>query len=457
MGTQSASGILQTMEFCARAGQLIIETDALGWSPSECNFNIFVNNISRTFTCQNEKTISLEFERFTNNLTVANSIINVTFQTPQNKRIFLDNLRILNIPDNPPSTIDFFLTSNLPSIIPSLSELKFKIIAMENDVIVPVNFNDGLPTGATYSFENNQFSWTPLLNQHGTYQLNFSAINGEGIKFNYAVPIEVTPIVLTSPQNLEANDINATSFKLSWTPVPAAIDGYRVNIWHGSASTNTATADCETFFEISDSGKVVAPNGWQFHGVNEKYVNATCVELKFDNADDTVVTKIYPVPVTKISFMIKGRSTNTALDSRFELYGADNKNNWILLKSYSTLADSDGDDENNIFSTNTGDLTKEIVLNRDLNIRQFKFVYANKAQGNLGLSNITVEYEGCGVKFLPVWHNQSVTANNLDIVNTPCNRELFAQVSAVSGAQQLATTIRLATLPVSKQGVIIIK
>lgn len=458
LGKSGAGGVLTTTNLTISGGTLAVQVDALGWSASERAFSIEVDGTNYPFTCAHDKSTSTQFETFTQEVAVAAGVMAVTFQSATDKRILLDNILITHTPGEAADELEFYVYNHPAASVPALTEISFTIIAQVGGTSTNVIYLGGLPTGAYYSFTNGLFSWTPTLEQIDTYALTFAASNTTGSVHEKTVTVTVTPLPLSAPAGLSVSDIRCNAFRLSWEPVPSATNGYRVDVWYGSTATNTPVADLETFFEISDSGNVVAPDGWTFSGVTEKYSTAGMVELKFNDAGDTLTTKLYPAPVTALAFRLKGYNTHPASNNVFTIYGSsDGGTTWTPLQSYSTRADDDGDDENNIFTSMDRDLDKMITLDENEGYRKFRFVFETKELGNIGLAQVAATYSRSGTRFVRGWQAAPVVATNLWVSTVPHARELVVRVGAQAGDEIQSSQIRLTTPVCPRQTLFIVR
>ena len=103
------------------------------------------------------------------------------------------------------------------------SSISFKITAtdMNNDTL---SYSvDGLPTGANFDSETQEFIWTTTISQVGTWTITFMVTDGA-----LSDSMEVIISVEDSPSRLEANDITSSQFILTWSPPNTPPAGYRI-------------------------------------------------------------------------------------------------------------------------------------------------------------------------------------------------------------------------------------
>ncbi|MGI5868979.1 MAG: putative Ig domain-containing protein [Kiritimatiellia bacterium] len=345
-----------------------------------------------------------------------------------------------------------------PEEVPAVQELSpvsFTITATVDGNPVVVTYAGGLPSGASYTFTNGAFSWTPALGDAGDYSLNFTALGGDGLTYTNTVPVTVNALPLTAPQNLAAANVTCSAFDLSWNAVPAATQGYVASVWTGSAATNTPNADVEPFYEIEWSGRVRAPYGWTFSSITAKYATTNYVELKFDGVGDTIITKRHPKPVTSLSFNLRGQDTSSLSNNVVVVHGSADDATWDELETYNTLADDDGDDSNNIFTS--GNLEKSLTFAASEGYRRFKFVYAQDEKGNVGIGNIAVVYDGCGTKFIGDWNAKATTSTTASVAGGRPGRDHYALVGASNATETKYSLIGFATDEAPRGTIVVLK
>ena len=347
-----------------------------------------------------------------------------------------------------------------PGTVPAVEELSpvaFTISATVGGNPASVSYVGGLPSGASYTFSGGAFAWTPALGQAGVYPLDFTAPGGDGLTYTNTVAITVNALPLTAPVNLAASNIGPDAFDLSWDAVPAATQGYVVSVWHGSGGTNTPATDAEPFYNVAFSGMVSAPPGWTFSEVNSKYSTAAFIELKLDDAGDFVATKLYPKPVTQLDFRIKWYPGTAGTTNQLVVSASADGVNWTPLRTYSTGADFDGDDTNNIFTKDAEDVNKRLTFAAESGYRAFKFGYTQKVTGNMGLANFAVVYEGCGTKFVGDWDGKATTSLSAAVSGARPGRDHCALVGARNATETKYALVGVTTLEAPTTTVIVVR
>jgi len=88
-----------------------------------------------------------------------------------------------------------------------------------------------------------------------------------------------------------------------------------------------------------------------------------------------------------------------------------------------------------------------VTLHAAEGYRQFRFVYGQKASGNIGLANVTAAYAGSGARFVDGWQATPVSATNLRITGLPPAHEILIRIEALDATESRATQLRLSSPP----------
>lgn len=447
LASTTADGVMVTTNLSVQAGTVLVQLRGLGWNGDERTFTVGIGSDVRTLVCSDDRTAApYDFDDFAETFEVAAGVVQVTIRAVKNKRVFVDDVLVtqdqVDDPPEPAFAIDFATPSTVEETFP----VSFSIGAQVRGNPTNVTRVTALPVGGVYVVTNlvGYFSWTPALGQAGVYPLVFTASGADGGTYTTTVTITVTELQLTPPQNLTVSNLTYNAFDLSWVAVPAATQGYLVSVWTGSSATNTPNADLETFWETTDNHPV-QPLGWSFAGITLEYMDKGLNEVSFDTTGDAIVTRLYPKAVTELSFRLQGRSTANTSNSVLAVLGTADGTTWTSLQSYSTLSDSDGDDENNIFTTADDDLEKSLAIDGASGCRQFKFVYT-KDKGNVGIGNISAVYEGAGTKFVEGWNRTAMAGTIIDVNGLRPGRTYYALVGARNATETMYSQLGLTTL-----------
>ncbi|MDD4060416.1 MAG: Ig domain-containing protein [Kiritimatiellae bacterium] len=458
MATEDYPGVMVTTNLSVQAGTVVVNLRGLGWSVAERTFTVGIGSDVRTLTCTDDRSaLPYVFDDFSETFEVSGGAIQVTIRAAKNKRVLVDDVVVTQeqVEDSPAPS--FAIEFSTPSTVQETEPVAFSIGASVRGSATNITLVSALPSGASYAVANlvGTFSWTPALGQAGVYPLDFTAPGGDGKTYTNTVSITVNALPLTAPANLVASNIGCEAFDLSWDAVPAASQGYVVSVWAGSGATNTPSADAEPFYDIARSGTVSAPYGWTFNSVTEKYVTTDYVELKFDGVGDTIITKAYPIPVTSLAFNLRGVATSSLSNSVVRVYGTADDATWTELQTYNSLADQDGDDENNIFTS--GDLEKSLLLSPASGYRRFKFVYAQDEKGSVGIGNIAVVYDGCGTRFIGDWNNKGTTSPAAAVEGARAGRDHYVLVGARDDVETKYSLLGLTTPEAPPMTIIVVR
>ncbi len=458
LASGSAEGLMVTTNLSVQTGTVRVQVRGLGYDGDERSFTVGIGSDVRTLTCTDDRSaLPYVFDDFSETFEVSGGAIQVTIRAAKNKRVLVDDVVVTQeqVEDSPAPS--FAIEFSTPSTVQETEPVAFSIGASVRGSATNITLVSALPSGASYAVANlvGTFSWTPALGQAGVYPLKFTAPGGDGLTYTNTVAITVNALPLTAPANLVASKIGCEAFDLSWSAVPAATQGYVASVWTGSASPDTPNADMETFWETTDNNPV-QPLGWSFTGITLEYMDKGLTEVSFDTTGDTIVTRLYPKAVTELSFRLQGRTTASTSNSVLAVFGTADGTTWTSLQSYSTLSDSDGNDENNIFSTTGGDLDKSLAFDVASGFRQFKFVYT-KDKGNVGIGNIAAVYEGAGTKFVTGWNGAAVAGTGMVVNGVRPGRIYYALVGARNATETKFSQIALATLDAPPMTIIVVR
>lgn len=456
LGTENDGGYMLTTNLNVQAGTVHVEIDAIGFDSDEKVFVIAIGSETYNFNCTDDRSaLPNTFDHFSQDFTVSAGFIQVAVSTANGKRVVVDNFVVTQEVTSPADEPVFSVNMQSSTTVQELTAVAFNISAVVGETPTTVSYVSGLPSGANSSFTNGDFTWTPALGQAAAYPLIFSAVGGDSQTYLYTVNITVNALPLTAPTGLTASNITDYTFDAWWNSVVAATEGYVVDVWYGSSSLDTPDSDLETFFETTDNAPV-PPLGWSFSGITAEYMDKGLTEMSLNDNGDTIVTKFYRQFVTNLSFRIQGRSTSTASDSALTVFASANGTDWTQVARYSSLSDSDGDAENNIFTLKDDDVDKNISLPLSSGYRTFKFVYT-KAAGNVGIGNIAAMYDGAGAKFLSGWQGTETLATASLIDGAKPGTVHYVRVGAKNATETQYTIIRLQTLEAPKATLISVR
>lgn len=459
LASEQDDGVMVTTNLFVQAGLVEVSLRGVGWDASERTFTIKFGGQTRTLTCDNDRSAGAAgFKDFSEAFEVQAGMVSLTIRATKNKRVIIDDVLITQDQVDDPLEPAFLVDFATPSTVQETYPVAFSIRAEVRGSLTNVILVTDLPAGAGYTVTNwvGYFAWIPALGQAGEYPLAFTALGANGQTYTNTVVVTVNTLPLVAPQNLTVSTLAFNGFDLSWEEVRAATEGYVVSVWTGSGAMDTPASDAEPFYAIAAGGPIVAPYGWTFTNIKEKYASTDFVELKFRTVGDTIVTKTYPKPVTSLTFHLRGRSTETNASTIIRVYGTSDEVTWTELQTYNTLADDDGDPENNIF-TSGNHLVKTLTFGPASGYRRFKFVNEVDERGNVGIGKIAVVYEGCGTRFVGDWNEKATTSLSAVVEGArPC-RDYYVSVGACNGQETKYSFLGLTTPPASPGTLIIVK
>ncbi|MGI5868196.1 MAG: hypothetical protein ACOX9C_01950 [Kiritimatiellia bacterium] len=440
LGKTDFGGKLTTTNMMFQTGTVNIQVDAAGWDSGERTFSVTVAGQVRSFTVN---AVRPTLETVTATVQVEACASNIVIKSVE--RMIIDNVIITETVYDTNEPAFTLLPNPVPSVYAG-GTVEFSLTAAVTNAPMTVTYASGLPQNADYTYDGTNFVWNTVSGQVGAYDLEFQCSCPDGTYF-HTVPVTVEAMPLVAPSvSVDANDY---SFVASWDAVPAA-SGYIANVWYGSCDTNSVGVDLETFWETELAGKNVAPVDWTFTGLGSPYTNK---ELKFDDTDDTIISRRYPKAVTELAFYLKGNSTTLTNNSVFTVYGSADETTWEEVASYSSLADGDGDDSNNIVTS--GAVNKTLPIDESAGYRRFKFVYT-KEKGNVAFDNLGAKYPGAGPVFVSGWRDAPVAGTSI-AVNALPTRVYWVQIGATDGVETLFTTTSLKMGPAQKTTLFVIK
>lgn len=264
--------------------------------------------------------------------------------------------------------------------IPAGSEGSFTVTAEKTDgTAATVTLLDVSPTPASVQpvWDDTTLTWAPSLQDAGAYTLTFSAAVGAET-FTHAVPVTVTLEDLTAVVPA-ISDIGYNHFRLDWSDSQLRTANYGLRIWYGADDVTSAGVDTCTF-----AGTI--PLLWESSGLGF-YSDGS---VSFNDTGDSLTSKLYPAPVTQLTYNINKESVSDGTTAaQFDVYATADESEtpeWTLVESQAGAA--------NIIN---GDHT--LTFDAALGYCRFRFVYTNKTGGNIRLRSVDAVYDGAGAHF----------------------------------------------------------
>jgi len=206
---------------------------------------------------------------------------------------------------------------------------------------------------------------------------------------------------LTAPEILSADNVNSDSFTANWEENLYATS-YLLDVFTTSGTANKT--ETEGFDNVGASGTPL-PAGW-LGTASGNYTTATSsgsaipsVGLK--NNGETLITKAFDAPVTKLTFMYRFASAGTGSSLKLE---ASQNSQWQQIANYPYV--------------NTTKAYPIFDFSTAQNYRQFRFTY-NKTSGNLAIDDVQATYGKLDTVF--VERNKEIIGTEYTIGNLQPN------------------------------------
>lgn len=252
--------------------------------------------------------------------------------------------------------------------------------------VLSVSFDSIAPelTGTSPVWDGTVLSWTPSLDDIGSYTITFTTQVGENT-YRYDVPVTVADLPPLKAVKPELSEIGSNGFRLDWVDNQIRTDRYGLRIWYGTDDPTDATADVERFLEYNGNTLLI-PLGWSSQGTGN-YDSTSENRVQFGSSGSTLTTKRYLNPVTEFSYEILRKGTgNTDTEALFRVEATADDATWTEVASYQGWNAL-------IHATHT------LTFDASVGYRRFRFVFANKSGYNVALNKVSAVYEGAGAHF----------------------------------------------------------
>lgn len=179
---------------------------------------------------------------------------------------------------------------------------------------------------------------------------------------------EATWTPLTTPVAEAASGTNNNGFTANWVEVAGATE-YQLNVYTKETATET--------FDTAPT----APTGWTFSGVGSYtasstgYFGTTAPSVKFDGSADNIVSTTYVNSPNRVSFWLRGASTDANSALLFEGY---NGTEWTTIENIQPVP--------TVATTKVYDGNSSPSLSGNFN--QYRFTYT-KSAGNLAFDDFS--------------------------------------------------------------------
>ena len=268
----------------------------------------------------------------------------------------------------------------------ALTAASFTVGASLDANVLSVSFDSISPelTGTSPVWDGTVLSWTPSLDDIGSYTITFTTQVGENT-YRYDVPVTVADLPPLKAVKPELSEIESNGFRLDWVDDQIRTDWYGLRIWYGTDDPSNATADVERFLEYN-GGTLLIPLGWSSQGT-QNYPSTSENRVKFAETGHTLTTKRYLNPVTEFSYEIARQGTgSTDTEALFRVEATADDATWTEVASYQGW--------NALISA-----THTLTFDASVGYRRFRFVFANKSGYNVALNKVSAVYEGSGAHF----------------------------------------------------------
>lgn len=282
------------------------------------------------------------------------------------------------------------------------------------------NVLTGLTTN--YSIQN--------LSPESTYTYSIESMRS-GVVVPSINTMQLHTSALDAPEISEASNISSHQFTANWGPAAYAT-GYLLNVFTASGQANTT--ETEGFDNVGTSGSPVLPNGWtgSVSGVYNTTASSGIAtpSLNPKTNGEWVQTKMYPNPVSKLTFMYRFASASAG--SSFVIEALSN-NAWTNIATVP-------------YNASTSKFYPVYNFTKDQGIKAFRFTYNKVGSGNLALDDIAVTYGSQDTTY--VEKNKAVPGNSFVVNGLNAATTYFYQVRATLGSSVSATSdiMKVATL-----------
>ncbi len=268
----------------------------------------------------------------------------------------------------------------------ALTAGSFTVASTLNETSLSVSLESIEPalTGTAPVWNGSILSWTPSLDEVGSFTITFATLVGE-TTYRYPVAVTVADLPPLSAVKPDLSEIDSNGFRLDWIDDQIRTEKYGLRIWYGTDDPTNATADVERFLEYN-GGTLLIPLGWSSQGT-QNYPSTSENRVKFAETGHTLTTKRYLNPVTEFSYEIARQgSGSTDTEALFRVEATADDATWTEVavhQGWNALVKA----------------THTLAFDASAGYRRFRFVYANKNGYNIALNKVSAVYEGAGAHF----------------------------------------------------------
>lgn len=338
---------------------------------------------------------------------------------------------------------------------------EFTVSAMSGGSAAVVEYLEGMPGGTAnaFSFSGGVFSWSPDIGEAGTYSVVFY-VDGSQKRYTYTVTFTVVSAAPPEIVGLCLTNASYNAFSANWEERGGAAQ-YIYDVWTGS-SVPGSSVHMETFPEYSPqyydgntdltpvAGTLIKARGIYSSDTDEN--GDRIIEIKFGNSspdtgNDYFRTLVYPAPVVRFGFRVKGRSTGGL--SELKVKASADGSEWTDV--YSLVGDA--------IPTSKGEgFDRSLEFSASLGYRVFMFEFV-KDSGNVGIGNIFAEYDGCGARSVPGYSDSATAEKSVVLGDLRPETLYYVRVKPVNalGVEGSYACARIYTLEAPATTVVIIR
>ncbi|HRZ97802.1 MAG TPA: endonuclease [Paludibacter sp.] len=255
--------------------------------------------------------------------------------------------------------------------------------------------------------------YLPGLMPENTYTYKIESLRS-GVYYPAVNTMQLHTSALDVPVVMEPTDILPTQFTANWEQTLYAT-GYLLNVYGIKGQVDST--ETEGFNTVGASGSPL-PTGWT-GTASGNYTTATSSgnavpSISLKNNGEWLQTKVYPQPISKLSFMY--RFPSAATGSSFVIDGLKD-NSWIRIDSVAYKGTT-------LKTYPVYDFTKS----QQIKSLRFKF---NKSTGNLALDDVSLTYGNQDSAY--VLKDHQVTGEELMLTNIEPNTLYYYNVRATFG------------------------
>ncbi|MFZ4454905.1 MAG: endonuclease [Bacteroidales bacterium] len=244
-----------------------------------------------------------------------------------------------------------------------------------------------------------------------TYKVTAVKLGGYSTAIN---TMQLHTNALDAPVIMQPSEILDNQFTADWEQTLYA-KGYLLNVFQVNGQADTT--EVEGFLDVGASGTPL-PSGW-LGNASGNYITATSSgiavpSISLKKNGEYLQTKVYPQPVSNLTFMYRIASTSTGSSILIDAYRS---GSWVRIDS--------------ILYKNTTKTYPSYLFTKTQNFKAFRFTYNKIGTGNLSIDDVQATYGNQDTTF--VLKNKLVPTNQSLVNGLVENSTYFYQVKATLG------------------------